>query len=134
MNHGFGQYDCTKLIFPNDRYSLGKAALIYRGGRPVGFVVLQLAGRRGEAGESYLKILVLSGEEGKSGFQTVIRWCEKNAIGRLTIPVYTADWWACQELLDHGYTISNSAIRMFYRSDGIDYRRERPLLLCEWAG
>lgn len=126
--------DCSQVVHLTAKHALGKSVLIYRDGQAVGFIVLQMAGRRGEGGESYVKILVLVSEEEREGFRAVIRWCEENAVGRLIIPVYTIYWRACQELLDLGYSIVSSGVRMFYRGDDAYYGQERPLLLSEWAG
>lgn len=130
----FPGLDCARTIFLNAKHALGKSALICRRGRPVGFVILQLVGRRGEVGESYLKVLVLAREEEGDGFRAVIHWCEENAVGKLTIPVYSAYWHICQELCASGYSIVNSGVRMFYHGYKESYSQEKPLLLCEWAG
>ena len=129
--------DVGKEVEIVDGLALGDTLLLQRGRELVGFAVYHTPGvSEAPQGSLYVKFLALDSRHRKPEyFHQLLSALEEGAQGvalqRVIAPVYTYYWAAYQDLLERGYRIDFTMVRM-KRGKLSDYENPADFVLDDW--
>jgi GNAT superfamily N-acetyltransferase len=129
--------DLAKEVEIVDGLALGDTLLLERGRELIGFAIYHIPGvSEAPQGSLYIKFLAMDFRHRKPEyFHALMASLEELASGaglqRVIAPVYTAYWTAYQALLERGYSIDFTMVRM-KRGKLEEYERPADLVLDDW--
>jgi len=129
--------DLNKEVEIVDGLALGDTLLLERGRELIGFAIYHMPGvSEAPQGSLYIKFLTIDSRHRKAEyFHALLAALEELAHGaglqRVIAPVYTWYWTAYQGLLERGYSIDFTMVRM-KRGKLEEYERPTDLVLDDW--
>ena len=129
--------DLAKEVEIVDGLALGDTLLLEKGRELIGFAIYHIPGvSEAPQGSLYIKFLAIDFRHRKpEHFHGLLASLEELAHGaglqRVIAPVYTACWTAYQGLLERGYSIDFTMVRM-KRGKLEEYERPADLVLDDW--
>ncbi len=129
--------DLAKEVEIVDGLALGDTLLLERGREPIGFAIYHMPGvSEAPLGSLYVKFLAIDARHRKpEHFHALLGALEelghRAGLQRVIAPVYTPYWTAYQGLLERGYSIDFTMVRM-KRGKLEEYERSTDLVLDDW--
>jgi hypothetical protein len=129
--------DLAKEIEIVDGLTLGDTLLIEKGREVIGFAVCHLPpNSEAPHGSAYVKLLAIDSRHRKpEHLQALLQGVEEMAsagqLQRVVVPAYTYYWTAYQTLLERGYHVDFTMVRM-KRGKQEDYEDASDLVLDDW--
>ena len=136
-NHFWRGLDLSKEIEIVDGLTLGDTLLLEKGREVIGFAVCHLPpNSEAPHGSAYVKLLAIDSAHRKpEHLQALLAGVEDLAAGaqlqRVVAPCYTYYWTAYQTLLERGYHVDFTMVRM-KRGKQEDYEDASDLVLDDW--
>jgi len=136
-NHFWRGLDLSKEIEIVDGLTLGDTLLLEKGREVIGFAVCHLPpNSEAPHGSAYVKLLAIDSAHRKpEHLQALLAGVEDLAAGaqlqRVVVPAYTYYWTAYQTLLERGYHVDFTMVRM-KRGKQEDYEDASDLVLDDW--
>jgi ribosomal protein S18 acetylase RimI-like enzyme len=136
-NHFWRGLDLSKEIEIVDGLTLGDTLLLEKGREVIGFAVCHLPpNSEAPHGSAYVKLLAIESAHRKpEHLQALLAGVEELAAGgqlqRVVVPAYTYYWTAYQTLLERGYHVDFTMVRM-KRGKQEDYEDASDLVLDDW--
>ena len=136
-NHFWRGLDLSKEIEIVDGLTLGDTLLLEKGREVIGFAVCHLPpNSEAPHGSAYVKLLAIDSAHRKPEYlQALLAGVEDLAAGaqlqRVVVPAYTYYWTAYQTLLERGYHVDFTMVRM-KRGKQEDYEDASDLVLDDW--
>jgi len=136
-NHFWRGLDLSKEIEIVDGLTLGDTLLLEKGREVIGFAVCHLPpNSEAPHGSVYVKLLAIDSAHRKpEHLQALIAGVEDLAasaqLQRVVVPAYTYYWTAYQTLLERGYHVDFTMVRM-KRGKQEDYEDASDLVLDDW--
>ena len=136
-NHFWRGLDLSKEIEIVDVLTLGDTLLLEKGREVIGFAVCHLPpNSEAPHGTAYVKLLAIDSAHRKpEHLQALIAGVEEMAasaqLQRVVVPAYTYYWTAYQALLERGYHVDFTMVRM-KRGKQEDYEDASDLVLDDW--
>jgi ribosomal protein S18 acetylase RimI-like enzyme len=136
-NHFWRGLDVSKEIEIVDGLTLGDTLLLEKGREVIGFAVCHLPpNSEAPHGSAYVKLLAIDSAHRKpEHLQALLAGVEDLAaagqLQRVVVPAYTYYWTAYQTLLERGYHVDFTMVRM-KRGKQEDYEDASDLVLDDW--
>jgi hypothetical protein len=136
-NHFWRGLDVSKEIEIVDGLTLGDTLLLEKGREVIGFAVCHLPpNSEAPHGSAYVKLLAIDRAQRKPEYlHALLAGVEELAaaaqLQRIVVPAYTYYWTAYQALLEHGYHVDFTMVRM-KRGKQEDYEDASDLVLDDW--
>jgi len=136
-NHFWRGLDVSKEIEIVDGLTLGDTLLLEKGREVIGFAVCHLPpNSEAPQGSAYVKLLAIERAHRKpEHLHALLAGAEELAAGaqlqRVVVPAYTYYWTAYQTLLERGYHVDFTMVRM-KRGKQEDYEDASDLVLDDW--
>jgi hypothetical protein len=136
-NHFWRGLDLSKEIEIVDGLTLGDTLLLEKGREVIGFAVCHLPpNSEAPHGSAYVKLLAIDSAHRKpEHLQALLAGVEDLAAGaqlqRVVVPAYAYYWTAYQTLLERGYHVDFTMVRM-KRGKQEDYEDASDLVLDDW--
>ena len=139
--HIYPGLDYSKEIILTDRHGMGETLLLTDGGQAVGMAIVVLVTQRDGWGEDRATLHALAlhpAHTSPASFRTLVAASEALASSQgmreMVVPVYTGHTWAVDQLLQWGYRVERSMVRLV-----LPETERRPLAhrwaeLSRWAG
>jgi len=138
ITNGFWRgLDVAKEIEIVDGLTLGDTLLLEKGREVIGFAVCHLPpNSEAPHGSAYVKLLAIDSHHRKpEHLQALLQGVEEMAsagqLQRVVVPAYTYYWTAYQTLLERGYHVDFTMVRM-KRGKQEDYEDASDLVLDDW--
>ena len=138
ITNGFWRgLDLAKEIEIVDGLTLGDTLLLEKGREVIGFAVCHLPpNSEAPHGSAYVKLLAIDSRHRKpEHLQALLQGVEEMAsagqLQRVVVPAYTYYWTAYQALLERGYHVDFTMVRM-KRGKQEDYEDASDLVLDDW--
>jgi len=133
----FRGMDLAKEVEIVDGLALGDTLLLERGREVIGFAIYHVPGvSEAPQGSLYVKFLAVDPRHRKPEhllalLATLEEIAQEAQLQRVVAPVYTYYWTAYQILLEHGYAIDFTMVRM-KRGKPLDHEDPADLVLDDW--